>query len=200
LEREWQVAPEGAVLAVERINIIQPTRRESELALDRKRKLTVDRCDKQPEAEKAKALKFSALQSPRVRFSLLATLVVGVPYAANERMAYDSPARLKAMRGLVVGIWVYIAIGPMYLLISPTLVRGGFCRRFLLSLPIELVASVGVAFIPVGEEPCTRHRFDRAAHPWAIVRSEFSPLEHAPLRDGRAQGRRALLDRAPASR
>jgi hypothetical protein len=101
----------------------------------------------------ALAFGFRPLVSPSTRYSLLATLavcillqlVVGAPYAANERAADASPA----LRGLIVGILLYHAIGPTSLLSAPTLVRGSFHRRFLLSLPITLAVSVAVAFIPL---------------------------------------------------
>jgi hypothetical protein len=75
--------------------------------------------------------------------------LVGVPYAANERVTNANPVLQTAMRGLIVGILLLFLLGPIFLVIAPTLVRGGFHPRFLLSLPLTLGPAVGVAFIPV---------------------------------------------------
>jgi hypothetical protein len=99
------------------------------------------------------AFGFRPLVAPRTRYALLATLIactlqnliVGAPYAANERTNGASPA----LRGLIVAILLYFGIGPTSLLSAPTLVRGGFHLRFLLSLPITLGVGVGVACIPI---------------------------------------------------
>ena len=81
----------------------------------------------------------------------LLMLLVAVPYAANERMTDANPVLQTAMRGriMIVGIWTYFALGPIFLVNAPTIVRGGFHPRFLLSLPLTLGPAVGVAFIPV---------------------------------------------------
>jgi hypothetical protein len=55
-----------------------------------------------------------------------------------------------ALRGLIVGIWLYFALGPIFRVHAPMLVRGGFHLWFVLSFPITLATSVGVAFVPVG--------------------------------------------------
>jgi hypothetical protein len=110
-----------------------------------------------PEAVQALALGFRPLRRPRTRYSLLSTLLVctllqllvGVPYGANERAADSSPSRT-ALRGVIVGIWMYFVLGPLFLVTGPALVRGDFHPRFLLSFPITLGISVGVAFIPLG--------------------------------------------------
>jgi hypothetical protein len=44
---------------------------------------------------------------------------------------------------------MHFLLGPIFLVNAPTTVRGGFHPRFLLSFPITLGMSVGVAFIPV---------------------------------------------------
>ena len=130
----------------QRINV-RPVRRQS----------TAHRFETQPDAEKTTALTFRALPRPRTRFALPATivvctllqLIVGAPYAANERMADDNSALLKAIRGLVVGNGVYCYIGPQYHVPVPILVSGGFRPRYFFSWPITLGVGVGLAFIPV---------------------------------------------------
>jgi hypothetical protein len=124
----------------------------------RRRQSTSSRFEGLSQDEKHQALAFRALVQPRTRYSLLATLVVcallvllvGVPYAVNELMAGASPMLQTAMRGLIVWIWAYFILGPMNFGFAPTLVRGGFHPRFLLSVPLTLGPAVGVAFIPVG--------------------------------------------------
>jgi hypothetical protein len=44
-------------------------------------------------------------------------------------------------------------IGPIFLVNAPTIVRGGFHPRYLLSVPIALAAAVAAAFIPTGDYP-----------------------------------------------
>ena len=103
------------------------------------------------DARKKEAFTFRPLVRPRTRYSLLATLVVcmllillvGVPYAANERMAAN-PVLQTAIRGLIVGIWMYFLLGAVFLITSPTLVRGGFHPRFLFSMPLTLGPAVGL--------------------------------------------------------
>jgi hypothetical protein len=102
------------------------------------------------------AFAFRPFVAPDTRCSLPTTLAicaqlqltVGVPYAANECRAF-APAVRTALRGLIVGICACFTIGPMFLVNAPTLVRGGFHRRYLLSVPITLIVAVGVAFIPI---------------------------------------------------
>ena len=43
---------------------------------------------------------------------------------------------------------MYFLLGPIFLGLAPTLVRGGFHLRFLLSVPLTLGPAVAVAFIP----------------------------------------------------
>jgi hypothetical protein len=84
--------------------------------------------------ERQLAFALRALSQPRTRYSLLATLVVctllmllvGVPYALNERMADANPMLQTATRGLIVGIWACFMLGPMFLVNAPIIVRGGF--------------------------------------------------------------------------
>jgi hypothetical protein len=75
-------------------------------------------------------------------------LLVGVPYAANERRTDANPVLQTAIRGLIVGIWAYFQLGPVFIVNTAITVRGAFHRRFLLSLPLTLGPAVGVAFIP----------------------------------------------------
>ena len=89
--------------------------------LSSRRKSTEPRFDGLSDAEKNEARTFRALGQPHTRYSLLATIVVctllvllvGVLYAANERMADANPVLQTAMRGLIVGIWTYFQIGPI---------------------------------------------------------------------------------------
>jgi hypothetical protein len=121
-----------------------------------RRQSTVSRFKKLSDAEKHLAFALRALSQPRTRNSLVSTLVVctllmllvGVPYAVNERVVNAHPVLQTAMRGLIVGIWLYFLLGPIFLVNAPTVVRGGFHPRFLLSLPLTLGPAVGVAFIP----------------------------------------------------
>jgi hypothetical protein len=76
-------------------------------------------------------------------------LIVGAPYAANERAVEASLGLRTAMRGLIVGVWVSIGQGASFLLVAPTMVRGGFHVRFLFAVPIMLCISVCMAFVPV---------------------------------------------------
>jgi hypothetical protein len=111
-----------------------------------------------PEIKKDEARTFRPLGQPRIRQALLATIVVcallmvlvGVPYAANERVVNAPPVAQTARRGLIVGTWLYVFLAPIYLVNAAAIVRGGFHPRFLLSLPLTLGPAVGVAFIPVG--------------------------------------------------
>ena len=110
-----------------------------------------------PQATKELAFGFRPLVSPRHRTSALAImfvctllqLIVGAPYAANERAVDSSPALRSVLRGIIVGTLVYFLIGPIFAINAPILVRGGFHPRFLLSLPITLGVSVGASFVPV---------------------------------------------------
>jgi hypothetical protein len=123
-----------------------------------RRKSTKPRFDRLSDAEKNEAHTFRPLGQLLTPHSLLATIVVctllmlliGVPYAVNERTADANPVLQTAMRGLIVGMWMYFIIGPIFLVNAPAIVRGGFHPRFLLSLPLTLGPAVGVAFIPVG--------------------------------------------------
>jgi hypothetical protein len=107
--------------------------------------------------ERHLAFTLRPLGQPRTYYSLLTTLVVctllmllvAVPSAVNERMNDASPMLQTAIRGLIVGIWAYFLLGPIFLVNAPITVRGGFHRRFLLSLPLTLGPAVGVAFAPV---------------------------------------------------
>jgi hypothetical protein len=136
-----QVVPAGASCAE------RPARRPS----------TVSRFKTLSDTERHLAFAVRALSQPRTRYSLLTTLVVctllnllvGVPYAVNERMTDASPMLQTAIRGLIVGVWAYFALGPMYFVIAPVTVRGNFHSRLLLSLPLTLGPAVGTAFIPV---------------------------------------------------
>jgi hypothetical protein len=122
-----------------------------------RRQSTLPRYAGLPEFKKTEARTFRSLGQPLTRYSLLTTIVmctllvllVGVPYAANERMANENKVLQTAMRGLIVGLWMYFLLGPIFLGLAPTLVRGGFHPRFLLSVPLTLGPAVGVAFIPV---------------------------------------------------
>ncbi len=76
-------------------------------------------------------------------------LLVVVPYAVNERVTDASPVGQTAIRGLIVGIWAYFILGPIFLVNAPITARGGFHPRFLLSLPFTVGPAVGAAFIPV---------------------------------------------------
>jgi hypothetical protein len=122
-----------------------------------RRQSTLDRFAGLPEFKRDEAHTFRALGQPHTRHALLATvivctllvLLVSVPYAVNERMADANPVLQTAMRGLIVGIWGFFLLGPIFLGMAPTLVRGGFHPRFLLSMLLTLGPAVGVAFIPV---------------------------------------------------
>jgi hypothetical protein len=126
----------------------------------RRRQSTSSRFEGLSQDEKHQALAFRALVQPRTRYSLLATLVVcallvllvGVPYALNERMADANPVLQTAMRGLIVGMWMYFIIGPIFLVNAPTIVRGGFHPRFLLSLPLTLGPAVGAMLVALFEQ------------------------------------------------
>ncbi len=137
------VVPAGAS------SVDRPVRRQSMMS----------RFKKLSDTERNLAFALRALGQPRTaatRYSLLATLVVctllmllvAVPYAVNERMNDARPVLQTAIRGLIVGIWVYFMLGPTFLVIAPITVRGGFHRRFLLSLPLTLAPAVGVALSP----------------------------------------------------
>jgi hypothetical protein len=101
------------------------------------------------------AFVFRPIPSPRTVHALLASVVcctllqlsVGAPYAANERAA--NPKLHTAVRGLIVGALASFVIGPIFLVNSPTIVRGGFHPRYLLAIPSTLGVGVGVACIPV---------------------------------------------------
>ena len=86
-------------------------------------------------ATRALAFGFQALASPRARSSVPATVVVcallelmvSAPYAANQWAANGSPA----IRGLILGSFAYFSVGPMILVVEPTLVsESGNFRRF----------------------------------------------------------------------
>jgi hypothetical protein len=119
----------------------------------------VSRFKKLSDTERHLAFALRALSKPRARtsYSLLATLVVcillmllvGAPYAANERMTDANPMLQIAIRGLIIGVWVYLLVGTTFIVSAPILVRGSFHPRFLLSLPLTLGPAVCVAFIPV---------------------------------------------------
>ncbi len=117
---------------------------------------TKPRFDGLSDPEKNEARTFRALGQPRTRHALVSTfgactllmLLVSVPCAATERMADANPMLQKAMRGAIVGVLAYFALGPIFLGFAPTLVRGGFHPRFLLSMPLTLCPAVGAAFIP----------------------------------------------------
>jgi hypothetical protein len=121
-----------------------------------RRQSTAPRFQGLPEATKALALGFRPLTKPRTRFSLSATLIVcvllqvivGAPYAANERAA--GSAQRTAGRGLIIGIWIYFVQGPSTLISAPIMTRGDSLHPlYFLSLPITLGLSVGAAFVPV---------------------------------------------------
>ena len=112
-----------------------------------------------PPEKQALALSFRPLTSPRTRHypqlaaaillvCTLLQLIVGAAYAANERAAVSGPTLRTGVRGLIVGLFVFFLLGSQLLFNTPTLARGGFHWRFLLSLPITLGVSVSVAFIP----------------------------------------------------
>jgi hypothetical protein len=121
-----------------------------------RRQSTASRYQGLPEATQALALGYRSFRRPRDRYAVpaallvcaLLQLLVGAPYAASDRAASGSPWST-ALRGLIAGILMYFVLGPMYLVTAPAFVRGGFHPRFLLSFPITLGVSVGVAFLPV---------------------------------------------------
>jgi hypothetical protein len=123
---------------------------------NRRRQSTAPRFQALPQAAQTLAFGFRPLAKPRNHYSLLATfvvcallqLLVGAPYAANECAADTGRART-ALRGVIAGIWVCFVIGPVFLLIAPTTVCGGFRPRYLFSFPITLTVAVGVAFIGI---------------------------------------------------
>ncbi len=100
-------------------DIIQPPRRQS----------TQSRFARLTPAKQKLAFEFRALPRPCGRYSLLATLasctllvlIVGAPYATNERAHYDSPALRTALRGLIPGALAYFVIGPIFLVNAPML-------------------------------------------------------------------------------
>ena len=100
---------------------------------------------------------FRPVVQPRVLYSVSSTLLVctliqllfAAPFAANERRTAGAST---ALRGLLLGILASFINGPVFLVNSPILTRGGFHRRFLLSLPITLGAATGAAFIPSSTE------------------------------------------------
>jgi hypothetical protein len=114
------------------------------------------------EVEVALASEFRPFPRPRTRRALAATLVVcmllqvivGAPYAANERAAAAEWLRT-ARCGLIVGIDLCFSLGPAFVLTEPTLVRGGFHLLYLLSLPITLSAAVGAAYMPMDRDGST---------------------------------------------
>ncbi len=77
---------------------------------------------------RALAFEFRPFRRPQARFSVAATLLVctllqllvGAPYAANERAADSTPTLRAALRGLIVGILVYFVVGPIFLVNAPT--------------------------------------------------------------------------------
>lgn len=98
---------------------------------------------------------FRPFGKPRVFYSVSSTLLAcmliqllfAAPFAANERSS-EAGGPSTALRGLLLGILVCFVIGPVFLVNSPVLTRGGFHRRFFLSLPITLCAAIGAVFIP----------------------------------------------------
>ena len=118
---------------------------------------TQSRYEEPADTERDLAYTLRSFVRPHTGYSLLATLVfctllvllVGVPYALNERMADANPVLQTAMRGLILGIGSCFVLGAIFLVTTPTVVRGGFHLRYLLSLPVTLGSAVGVAFIPV---------------------------------------------------
>jgi hypothetical protein len=84
---------------------------------------------------------------------ILLQLIVGAPYAANERAAAEWLRT--ARRGLIVGICLCFGLGPAFVLNESTLVRGGFHLLYLLSLPITLSAAVGAAYMPLDRDGST---------------------------------------------
>ena len=69
------------------------------------------------DTERHLALTLRALGQPRTRYSLLTSLVVctllmlvAVLYAVNERSNDANPMLQTAIRGLIIGIWVYFIL------------------------------------------------------------------------------------------
>jgi hypothetical protein len=122
-----------------------------------RRQSTASRFKNFGEIAKGLAFSFRPFPSPRTPHSVLASLVVctllqlivGAPYAVNEMAAEASPATRVAMRGLIVGVLMLFANGPIFLVNLPTIGRGGFHVRYLLVVPLNLGVGIGVAFIPV---------------------------------------------------
>jgi hypothetical protein len=80
-----------------------------------RRRSTITRYQTQLPETQGLAFEFRPLISARTHWLLPATplacialmVFVGAPYAANERMADASPTLRTALRGLIVGIWMY---------------------------------------------------------------------------------------------
>jgi hypothetical protein len=158
VERQGEAPQFVGIVAAKATLTVSPSRRFlRRMSSPLRRKSTEPRFQGQSDVKKNEARTFRALSQLHYFYALLATivvctllmLVVGVPYAANERMADAPPGLQTAIRGLIVGIWMYVLLGPIFLVNAPTIVRGGFHPRFLLSLPLTLGPAVGVAFIPV---------------------------------------------------
>ena len=98
---------------------------------------------------------FVPFPAPPLRVSLLWTILVsalisvtfGLPYVANEKWFGSS-----VVRGLLSGWFVCFGISPMFLINAPVLAEGRFRWRYFLCLPLTLVVSTAVAFVPFGEE------------------------------------------------
>ena len=100
---------------------------------------------------------FRSMPCPQSSRSIVASIVccsliqllIGAPYAANE-IAASTPRSLRTgIRGLIVGILSAGIWAPMACVNAPTLISGRFRWHFLLSIPMTVCVSVGVAFIPV---------------------------------------------------
>jgi hypothetical protein len=145
------VPTQGPVAADSLLPIADESRRSL------RRQSTAPRFQRMAQSAQALSFVFRPFRRPRTRHSVLATLLVctvlqllvSVPYGANERAANGS-ALHTALRGLIIGLMAYFILGPIFLVTAPTLVRGGFHPRCLLSFPITLGVSIGVVFIPVG--------------------------------------------------
>ena len=99
----WKVAPASHELAdFDGFKVPEPTARVSSTVFSSRRKSTDPRFQGQSNAKKTEARTFRAFSQLHYFYALLATivvctllmLVVGVPYAANERMA-DAPPELQ---------------------------------------------------------------------------------------------------------
>ena len=75
-------------------------------------------------------------------------LLFAAPYSANENREAGSSEGRTILRGLIGGIGCLSFLGPILMIISPILVRGGWHKRYLLCIPMQLTIAIGVAFIP----------------------------------------------------